>query len=44
MDIRGIVIRQKGKIDKAYIFRQLTPLCELKVAPHILEQLQTMLA
>ena len=40
VDIDGIIIRQTGKLDWAYIDRQLGPLAELKEAPEILEQLE----
>lgn len=42
-DIEGIVIRQNNRLDRAYIFRQLAPLCELKEAPEIMERLKKML-
>lgn len=41
-DIRGILIRQAGKLDWAYILEQLTPLCELKESPETVSELLTM--
>ena len=43
IDIKGILERQKGKLDIEYIFENLHPLCELKEAPEIEERLKTML-
>ena len=43
VDIRGILERQKGKLDIDYILENLRPLCELKEAPEIEERLKTML-
>jgi len=39
IDVEGIIIRQKGHLDDNYIFNQLTPLCELKEAPEIIDKL-----
>ena len=39
-DIEGIMIRQHTIIDLDYIIERLTPLCELKEAPEILEKLR----
>lgn len=39
-DIEGIVIRQAEGLDWGYIVKQLTPLAELKEAPHILNKLK----
>jgi predicted nucleotidyltransferase len=42
-DIRGILVRQgTRRLDWRYIHRHLTPLCELKEAPEILTQLETL--
>jgi hypothetical protein len=42
-DIRGILERQKGKLDTDYILENLRPLCELKEAPEIVERVKAML-
>jgi hypothetical protein len=39
IDVRGILMRQKGKLDWDDILRELSPLCELKEAPEIVDQL-----
>lgn len=39
MDIEGIFIRRNSNLDFNYIIEQLTPLCELKEAPEIVEKL-----
>jgi hypothetical protein len=41
VDIDGVIIRQTGKLDWAYINDQLRPLVELKGAPEILTELET---
>jgi len=43
VDIKGILERQKGKLDIDYILENLPPLCELKEAPEIVERLKAML-
>jgi hypothetical protein len=40
LDVEGIIIRQAGKLDWAYIRSQLQPLVELKEAPEILNELE----
>ena len=40
MDIKGIVLGHKPRLDRAYIFRELTPLVELKEQPEILNKLE----
>jgi hypothetical protein len=40
LDVEGIIIRQTGKLDWAYIRGQLQPLAELKEAPEILDELE----
>ena len=40
LDIEGIIIRQTGELDWAYIHRQLQPLTELKEAPEIMHELE----
>ena len=39
VDVDGIIIRQSGTIDWAYVRAQLAPLAELKEAPEILDRL-----
>ncbi|MBN2007858.1 hypothetical protein JW960_00775 [candidate division KSB1 bacterium] len=39
VDIEGILIRQNTQLDFDYILDRLTPLCELKEAPYIIERL-----
>jgi hypothetical protein len=39
IDIGGILARQRGKLDWDYILRELRPLCELKEAPEIVDEL-----
>jgi hypothetical protein len=39
LDIEGIIVRRTGKLDWAYVLRQLAPLSELKDAPEILVEL-----
>lgn len=41
-DIRGVLIRQRGKLDFALIEEQLAPLVALKEAPHILDRWGTL--
>jgi len=41
-DVETIIIRQQKKLDWPYIFRQLTPLCEIKEAPEIVQRLEKM--
>jgi hypothetical protein len=43
IDIKGILIRQEGKLDTAQILKELTPLVELKEEPAILDRLNTLL-
>ena len=43
-DVEMIIIRQQGNLDWPYIFRQLTPLCEVKEAPEIVQRLEKMRA
>lgn len=40
LDVEGVIIRQSGRLDWAYIWKQLTPLAELKGAPEILDELE----
>ncbi len=42
VDVEGILVRQRGKLDWGYIRRELSALCELKEAPEIVEQLEQM--
>ena len=39
VDVDGILIRQAGRIDWAYVREQLAPLAELKEAPELLQRL-----
>jgi len=39
-DVETIIIRQQGNLDWPYIFGQLTPLCEIKEAPEIVQRLE----
>ena len=43
-DVETIIIRQQEKLDWPYIFRQLTPLCEIKEAPEIVQRLEKLRA
>jgi len=43
-DVEGILVRQRGKLDWDYILRELRPLCELKEAPEIVDELLQMRA
>lgn len=40
VDVDGIIIRQSGQIDWAYVHHHLAPLAELKEAPEILRRLE----
>lgn len=42
-DIEGILDRQKKHLDLDYVIEQLTPLCELKEEPEIIEKLHTLI-
>ncbi|MCE9631039.1 MAG: nucleotidyl transferase AbiEii/AbiGii toxin family protein [Planctomycetia bacterium] len=42
VDLEGILIRQHGRLDWAYVESQLQPLAELKEEPEILERLANM--
>jgi hypothetical protein len=39
-DVSGILMRQQGRLDWTYIWRNLKPLCELKENPGILKHLR----
>lgn len=43
VDARGIVLRQAGRLNKSYILKHLTVLCELKESPEIVEQARKLL-
>ncbi|MEA3280183.1 MAG: hypothetical protein U9Q38_06255 [Thermodesulfobacteriota bacterium] len=43
IDVRGIIVRQKGQLDIEYIFKHLTPLSELKESAEILDNLHNIL-
>jgi predicted nucleotidyltransferase len=40
LDVEGILLRQRGRLDWDYLLSQLAPLADLKEAPHILARLQ----
>lgn len=40
LDVEGIIVRQTGRLDWAYIHHHLAPLAELKGEPELLEQLE----
>jgi len=40
IDVDGIIVRQSGRIDWAYVRTQLAPLTELKEAPAIMDRLE----
>lgn len=42
-DIRGIAVRQSGRLDEALVFRELEPLLELKGTPEAATRLRRML-
>ncbi len=44
VDVEGILIRQGASLDRRYITRQLTPLCEAKEDPAILPRLEELFA
>lgn len=39
-DVETVIIRQQGQLDWGYIFEQLTPLCQVKESPEIIEHLK----
>ena len=39
-DVEGVILKNRKSLDADYIFRQLTPLCELKGAPEIIRKLE----
>lgn len=41
-DVETILVRQGDKLDFAYIYRELAPLCALKEAPEIVPRLQAL--
>jgi len=42
IDIEGILIRQRGKLDWRYVYENLQPLAELKEAPELMTQLRAL--
>jgi hypothetical protein len=42
VDVNGVLVKQRGNLDWDYIRRELAPLCELKEAPEIMDQLDAM--
>lgn len=43
LDVRGVVIRQGGRLDHELVFRELTPLLELKGMPEAADRLRKIL-
>ena len=43
LDARGIVVKQGGKLNKPYILKHLTTLCDLKETPEIVQQARRIL-
>jgi hypothetical protein len=43
-DVEGILIRHGKRLDTGYIIEQLTPLCEVKESPEIIEKLRNIIA
>jgi hypothetical protein len=44
LDIEGIAVRQRGRLDERLIWTELTPLLELKEAPEAADRLRAVLA
>ena len=42
-DVEGIIMRQGNSLDVDYIIKELTPLCDLKEAPEIVDKLQKLI-
>lgn len=40
IDVEGVVIRQGGRLDRAYVLGELRPLCEAKEDPSILSRIR----
>ncbi len=40
MDVESVIMRQGKKLDTNFIIKQLTPLCELKESPDIVDKLK----
>ena len=43
MDVEGIIMRKEMSLDTDYIIKELTPFCELKEAPEIVDKLQKLI-
>jgi hypothetical protein len=43
MDVEGIIMRQGSSLDINYITKELTPLCELKEVPEIMDKLHKLI-
>ena len=43
LDIRGVAVKQAGKLNQARILRDLKDLCDLKETPEIVEQARRIL-
>lgn len=40
MDVESVIMRQGNKLDRNFVIEQLTPLCELKETPEIVDKLK----
>ena len=40
LDVESVIMRQGKKLDMNFVFDQLSPLCELKETPEIIERLK----
>ena len=43
MDVEGVIMRQGKKLNTNFIIKQLTPLCELKETPEIVDRLKQLI-
>jgi len=43
LDVENIIIKQGKQLNSRYIQKQLTPLCKIKKAPHIMQKLTNLL-
>lgn len=43
LDIESVIMRQGNKLDTNFIIKQLTPLCELKETPEIVDKLKQLI-
>jgi hypothetical protein len=42
VDVEGILVKQRGRLEWAYIPGELSALCELKEAPELVDKLEKM--